>query len=72
MRTIALELSDDEAEVLSELAERQKISLESFMREAIAAYVDRCLGPDDDAFGLWSDRAEVDGLAYQRAVRSEW
>ncbi|MEJ0043418.1 MAG: hypothetical protein WDM81_14885 [Rhizomicrobium sp.] len=31
----------------------------------------RSFGEDDPAFGLWGDR-KIDGLEYQRKIRSEW
>lgn len=71
MRTL-VDLGDSQVEALDELARARKKSRAALIRQAIddflaAHHADRRA----DAFGLWGKR-KVDGLAYQKKVRSEW
>ncbi|AUN96020.1 ribbon-helix-helix domain-containing protein [Pseudazoarcus pumilus] len=71
MRTI-IDLPEDQYEALKSLAKREQASRAEVVRRALAEYLAR-RAPEaqDDAFGLWRDRAE-DGLACQEKLRQEW
>lgn len=71
MRTL-VDISETQLRRLDELARRERQSRAALIREAIDGYLDeRTSKAASDAFGLWGKQA-VDGLAYQRKVRSEW
>ncbi|MES2141547.1 MAG: CopG family transcriptional regulator [Pseudomonadota bacterium] len=58
---------------LAEIGKREKLSRAAVIREAIAVYVGKHQSKKspDDAFGLWGKK-KIDGLKYQRKIRSEW
>jgi metal-responsive CopG/Arc/MetJ family transcriptional regulator len=77
MRTI-IDLTDEQLAALKRLCEREKIS----RAEAVRRAVDKLLEEQenakserkaalDAAFGAWKHR-DIDGLEYQRKIRSEW
>jgi predicted transcriptional regulator len=66
-----IDIPEAELKQLAELGERSRRSRASMVREAIAEYLDRHAPAAEAAFGLWGER-KIDGLAYQRKVRSEW
>ncbi len=71
MRTL-VDLGDGQIEALDELSKREKRPRASLIRQAIDDYLaKRRSQQEGEAFGLWGKR-KVDGLAYQRKVRSEW
>jgi metal-responsive CopG/Arc/MetJ family transcriptional regulator len=71
MRTL-VDISDGQVEALDDLARKEKKSRAALIRAAIDEYLSRRRSaPEVDAFGLWGNR-KVDGLAYQKKVRSEW
>jgi len=71
MRTL-VDIGDSQVEALDELAKAEKKSRAALIRQAIDDYLARHHAKRrEDAFGLWG-RHKVDGLAYQRKVRSEW
>ena len=71
MRTL-IELSAAQIQALDVLSEREKRSRAALIHQAIDDYLGKRRDEHkDDAFGLWGKR-KVDGLAYQRKVRSEW
>lgn len=70
MRTL-IDIPDDELQRLDAIGENEQRSRASVVREAIAEYLVNHEASDESAFGLWGKRA-VDGLAYQKKVRSEW
>lgn len=71
MRTL-VDLGDGQAEALDELAKAEKKSRASLIRQAIDDYLAKSHRQRrEDAFGLWG-KHKVDGLAYQKRVRSEW
>ncbi len=71
MRTI-VDLTAVQLEALSKLAGAQNLSRAALIRKAVDEYVVQH-GSEDlgRAFGLWRER-NVDGLAYQQALRDEW
>ncbi len=74
MRTI-IELPDDQIDALKALAARDQVSRAELIRRAVAEYLSS--HPLDTearkaAFGLWRDRGDRDGVAYQRKLRSDW
>jgi predicted DNA-binding protein len=71
MRTI-VELPDDAVEALDRLRHATGRSRAALVREAVERYLDSHEGADRAAaFGAWRD-LELDGLALQRRLRSEW
>jgi metal-responsive CopG/Arc/MetJ family transcriptional regulator len=74
MRTL-VDIPDDQLEELTKLAEREKVSRASLVRQAVADLLTSKRKRNDDAiaaaFGLWAGMEE-DGLAYQERLRSEW
>ena len=73
MRTL-VDIPDDQLEELTKLAEREKVSRASLVRQAVASLLASRRHSDDDAiaaaFGIRPDME--DGLAYQERLRSEW
>ena len=71
MRTL-VDLGDTQLHALDELSKKEKRSRAALIRQAIDEYLgQRRDRQESDAFGLWGKR-KVDGLAYQKKVRSEW
>jgi metal-responsive CopG/Arc/MetJ family transcriptional regulator len=71
MRTL-VDIEERDLLLLDRLATEAKRSRAALIRDAISDFLRRRRAPaEDEAFGLWGDR-KVDGLAYQRKVRSEW
>ena len=72
MRTL-VDIPDKYLNALAEISKREKLSRAAVVREAIAIYVKKHKSEKslDDAFGLWGKK-KVDGLKYQRKIRSEW
>ena len=67
-----VDIDELQIEKLDQLARSQKRSRAAVIREALRDYLDaRSAQTEVDAFGLWGDHA-VDGLEYQKRVRSEW
>jgi metal-responsive CopG/Arc/MetJ family transcriptional regulator len=71
MRTL-VDLADHQLEALDKLSKQQKRSRAALIRQAIDDYLARRRSKQEgEAFGLWGKR-KVDGLTYQKKVRSEW
>ena len=71
MRTL-VDLGASQIEALDELSKKEKRSRAALIRQAIDDYLaKRRSKHEGDAFGLWG-RRKVDGLVYQKKVRSEW
>ena len=72
MRTI-IELPGEQLEALDAICAREKISRAEAIRRAVELLLKSKTGPGAKAaFGLWRDR-EIDGVEYQRRMRStEW
>jgi metal-responsive CopG/Arc/MetJ family transcriptional regulator len=70
MRTL-IDIPENELERLDSIAREARRSRASMVREAIVEYLTNHETSSDSAFGLWGKRG-VDGLAYQKKVRSEW
>jgi metal-responsive CopG/Arc/MetJ family transcriptional regulator len=76
MTRILVDLPEGHVQDLSFLATHQKRSRAAIIREAIAIYIKQCQPanldlPQDAMFGVWRDR-EMDGVQYQKGLRSEW
>ena len=56
---------------LGAIARAEKLPRAEIIRKAIADYVEHNRPVTANAFGIWKDR-QVDGLAYQETMRSEW
>jgi metal-responsive CopG/Arc/MetJ family transcriptional regulator len=71
MRTL-VDIPEDDVRALDELSRRRRVSRASVIRAAIGDFLARHRRPDEeDAFGLWGESA-IDGLEYERRLRSEW
>jgi predicted transcriptional regulator len=71
MKTL-IEIDDADVHALDEMASRQKVSRSALIRRAVGDFLAQNKGGDiEAAFGLWRDN-KVDGLRYQRKLRSEW
>ena len=71
MRTL-VDLGDTQLRELDELSKEEKRSRAALIREAIDDFLaTRRRKHEGDAFGLWGKR-RMDGLTYQKKVRSEW
>jgi len=73
MRTL-VDIPEDQLAELTEIAEREKVSRASLIREAVADLLNARRKSDRDpiaaAFGIRPDLE--DGLAIQERLRSEW
>jgi len=71
MRTL-VDIPEHDVAALDEVRRRRHISRSAIIREAVRDYLGRNLKPDSDiGFGLWGE-GTVDGVEYQRRLRSEW
>jgi metal-responsive CopG/Arc/MetJ family transcriptional regulator len=71
MRTL-VDLGNTQIQALDALSKKEKRSRAALIRQAIDEYLaTRRSKQESDAFGLWGKR-KVDGLAYQKRMRSEW
>lgn len=72
MSRILIDLPDAQVEELAVIVEAEHRPRAAVIRDAIEAYLSqrkRAIGAD--VFGLWKGK-QVDGLAYQQELRSEW
>jgi metal-responsive CopG/Arc/MetJ family transcriptional regulator len=71
MRTL-VDIGESQLKALDELTKKENRSRAALIRQAIDDYLAKRRNKQEgDAFGLWG-RRKVDGLAYQKKVRSEW
>ena len=71
MRTL-VDIPENDVAALDELRRGRHVSRSAVIREAVRDYLGRHLRPDDDVgFGLWDEKV-IDGVEYQRRLRSEW
>ena len=71
MRTI-IDLPDEQVTRLAALCRRDGLSRAEAVRRAVDAYLNAHYRSErDDAFGIWRGR-NLDGLRYERHMRSEW
>ena len=69
---VLLDMPEKHLKELARIGETKGRSRAAIIREAIATYIAlNSREQANDAFGLWGDR-KVDGLEYQRKLRSEW
>jgi metal-responsive CopG/Arc/MetJ family transcriptional regulator len=66
-----IDIPEKQIQALSAICAAEKLSRAEAVREAIAYYIDKKKPQANEAFGLWQDQ-NVDGVAYQERVRSEW
>ncbi|CAG9261381.1 ribbon-helix-helix protein, CopG family [Paraburkholderia unamae] len=73
MSRILIDLTDAQVEELAALVQTEHRSRAAIIREAIESYIAQRKRPaeGEDVFGAWKGR-QVDGLDYQRELRSEW
>lgn len=71
MGRILVDIPQKHIDDLGAIARVEKRSRAEVIRDAIAAYVEQNKPATAEAFGLWKDR-QVEGLAYQDTLRSEW
>ncbi len=71
MRTL-IDIPEYYVAALDLLRRRRGVSRSAVIREAVHDYLDRNLQPDADVgFGLWAENT-IDGVEYQRRLRTEW
>lgn len=70
MRTL-VDIPDRQIEELAAICELKHVSRAEVIRQAIAVYIQQNKPAAADAFGIWKNM-NVDGLAYQKKMRSEW
>ena len=71
MRTL-VDIPEADLQILNHLSKSQKVSRAELVRNAISTYVEPHRPQSEvDCFGIWADNP-VDGLEYQRKLRSEW
>lgn len=71
MRTL-VDIPAEEMKELTRRSKAQKRSRASLIREAISIYLkDPAPIKEVPGFGLWKDYP-IDGVEYQRKIRSEW
>ncbi|MDG0993572.1 MAG: ribbon-helix-helix domain-containing protein [Akkermansiaceae bacterium] len=71
MRTV-IDVPDEVIEALDRLSSSKQRSRASFIREALARYVEQSALPNAQAaFGIWS-KTNKDGVDYQTDIRREW
>ncbi len=72
MSRILVDIPDSQLAELTQIVDSQQRPRAVVIREAIAAYIaHHRLEHDTEVFGLWKKK-KVDGLAYQKELRSEW
>ncbi|MDR1646744.1 MAG: ribbon-helix-helix protein, CopG family [Zoogloeaceae bacterium] len=72
MSRILIDLPDTQVAELAVLVKTERRPRAAVIRQAIAAYIaQHRRSPGTNVFGLWKDR-KIDGLEYQREMRSEW
>ena len=72
MSRILIDLSDAQIKELAALVETEHRPRAALVREAIEEYISlRKKAQGGDVFGLWEGKW-VDGLEYQKELRSEW
>jgi metal-responsive CopG/Arc/MetJ family transcriptional regulator len=72
MSRILIDLPDSQAAELAVLVQAERRPRAAVIRDAISAYIaQRKPGLGANVFGLWKDR-QIDGVQYQRNLRSEW
>jgi metal-responsive CopG/Arc/MetJ family transcriptional regulator len=70
MRTL-IDIPEQQIRQLTEISRQKGLSRAEVVRQAIAAYLVANRAAPSQAFGLWGER-KIDGLKYQRKLRSEW
>lgn len=71
MRTI-VDLPDDQVQALADLCEREGISRSEAIRRAVRMLLASNWEADlAAAFGAWREK-DIEGVQYQRAIRTEW
>lgn len=70
MRTL-VDIPDKQIKDLMAICEAEKVSRAEVVRQAISLYLKNKKLEEVDVFGIWKDK-NVDGLAYQEQMRSEW
>lgn len=69
---ITVDIPDEQLDLLAAVCRRDGVSRAEVVRRAVAAYLEQQrVTTWDDAFGIWRER-EIEGVAYQRKLRSEW
>jgi metal-responsive CopG/Arc/MetJ family transcriptional regulator len=72
MSRILVDLPAAQIQALAALVKTERHSRDAVIRDAIDTYIgQRMCASGADVFGLWKNR-QIDGLAYQKALRGEW
>jgi metal-responsive CopG/Arc/MetJ family transcriptional regulator len=69
---VLVNISENQIKELTRISKVEKVSRAEVIRQAVEAYIEKkrriAIG---EAFGLWKEH-NVEGLAYQERIRSEW
>jgi hypothetical protein len=68
---VFVEIKDEQSKELDRLALQFEKTREALVADAIEIYLNRRDDSMRRAFGLWRD-VDIDGVEYQRKLRSEW
>lgn len=69
---VLVNISENQIKELTRISKVEKVSRAEVIRQAVEAYIEKKRRiATDEAFGLWKEH-NVDGLAYQERIRSEW
>lgn len=68
---VFVEIKDEQSKELDRLALKLDKTREALVADAIEIYLNRRDDSMRRAFGLWRD-VDIDGVEYQRKLRSEW
>lgn len=73
MRTI-IDIEKDKLHALSILAEKEHVSRAFLIRKAIDSFLQSSKNQEikRDVFGILKDKTQLEGLTFQRKLRSEW
>ncbi|TDG04298.1 ribbon-helix-helix protein, CopG family [Paraburkholderia guartelaensis] len=73
MSRILIDLTEAQVEELAALVQSEHRSRAAIIREAIESYIAqrKRVAAGEDVFGAWKGR-QIDGVDYQRELRSEW
>jgi metal-responsive CopG/Arc/MetJ family transcriptional regulator len=72
MSRILVDLPDSQVDDLAAIVNAEQRPRAAVIRDAIEAYISqRKRAHGADVFGLWKNR-NIDGIAYQQELRSEW
>ncbi len=67
-----IDIPERQIDELTAICQIKKLSRSEAIRQAIASYVASNKPANEQAFGLWTNGTQQDGLNYQEKLRAEW